>query len=124
MSGYAVPAGGLPWHEAQLAFDNGEPAAWQAAHKGAAANGELPDTAWHTPQLAGKPVPVTPVWVDPVNRTAWFGPPGPPEWQAAPLNVEEKQLGALLSVPVPGPSTLWQMAQDTPRSPAFRCDAA
>jgi hypothetical protein len=114
----------LAWHVVQFVNGSTVAAVWQVTQVGADERGEVPETAWQGAQLPSKPTWFTPVWVDPVNGTAWFGPPGPPEWQAAPLNVEEKQLGAVLSGPVPGPSTLWQMAQDTSGSPAFLCDAA
>ena len=94
MSGKVVPAGGLPWQDAQLPVVSGEAAWWQTVHRGAAERGEGPVTAWQVVQFAAKLTWVAAVWVVARNGTGWSGAPGPLGWQATALTAVEKQLGA------------------------------
>lgn len=131
MFGYAAPTpplGGLAWQEAQPVRVRGDPAAWQTVHSGAEETGEAPVTAWQFEQLFVKAVCVAWKWVLSKKGTAWLGAPGPPEWQKAAtpsalVNDAEKQLGAPAMGPAPGPVTLWQIAQATPRFPESRWEA-
>jgi hypothetical protein len=121
--GYVAPDGGSPWHEVQLSDVSGEPVWWHTVQRGATEFGEMPVTAWHAEQSVLNLVWSVVVWVAPWKGTEWFTPPGPPEWQVTPLKEAEKQLGALGSCPVPGPSALWQMTHATPRFPESRWEA-
>jgi hypothetical protein len=46
------PFGGLVWQEEQLSAANGDPAVWHVVHRGAPETGDVPVTAWQTPQFA------------------------------------------------------------------------
>jgi hypothetical protein len=114
------PFGGLAWQEVQLIAVSGEPVWWHTVQSGAEEFGGTPVIEWQLAQSAVKLVWFAWVWVVPWKGTGWFAAPGTPEWQLTPLKEAEKQLGALGSGPVPGPSTLWQIAQAALRFPESR----
>ena len=125
--GYAVepPVGGFPWHEVQFVTPRGSEM-WHVVQSGAPDTGDVPVTAWQLPQSDVNDAVVACVCtVLFKNGTAWFAPPGPPEWHVrvwllSLVKLAEKQLGADGFGPTPAASTLWQIPHAAARFPVVR----